>query len=310
MKKPTPSIPAPEALPQYDDWVRAMLRRMIADEHAAEDGAQDLWVAALERPPGRTVRGWVKRVAGRVSARWRWRQDRESRLDPRPFEKTPVPEPSEIVEREAARRRVVAEVLALPAHYRDVVVLRFYRDLSVREIARQLSLPVETVRTGLRTVRVDEQGRFQVKGLAPGDYVLRAYHTEVKTWGAQEVISLDRGRTASCSIYLMVISGLHVTVCDPDGKPITGARIRIRREDGVEIGPLWNRWAREFGEGRIDVRAYWFTDGNGVMNRRTLAPGKYTVEASRKGYRTGSEPVRVMQGWSASVVLQLEVDRP
>jgi len=161
-------------------------------------------------------------------------------------------------------------------------------------------------RTGLRTARADERGRYRVEGLAPGDYVLRAYHLDVKTWGAQELVSLDRGRTAAFPVYFMVLSGLHVAVRDQEGQPVAGARIRIRRADGVELHPLWNRWAQEYGEGRINARAFWFTDAAGVMNRRMVPPGSYVVEASREGYRTASEPVRAIRGWSGAVEIELE----
>jgi len=57
MKKTPAPLASPEALLRYDDWVRALLKRMIADEHAAEDATQDLWVAALERPPTHSAAG-------------------------------------------------------------------------------------------------------------------------------------------------------------------------------------------------------------------------------------------------------------
>ncbi|MHC4408250.1 MAG: carboxypeptidase-like regulatory domain-containing protein, partial [Planctomycetota bacterium] len=48
------------------------------------------------------------------------------------------------------QQRVVEEVLALESKYRDVLLLRFYEELPPREIAKQLDLPVNTVRTQTR----------------------------------------------------------------------------------------------------------------------------------------------------------------
>ncbi|HKD99913.1 MAG TPA: sigma-70 family RNA polymerase sigma factor, partial [Planctomycetota bacterium] len=61
-----------------------------------------------------------------------------------------VPSDAEILEREEARRAVVASVLALDEPYRTVLLLRYFEDSPPREIARRVGVPFETVRTRLK----------------------------------------------------------------------------------------------------------------------------------------------------------------
>ena len=146
------SRPSPEALLSHADFVRSLARGLLSDVQAAEDVAQETLVAALERPPRSTdgLRAWLRQVTRnfalqrlRGAGRRRAREERAAGL-------AHVPTPAEIVEREAARAAVVHAVLQLPEAARQVVVLRYYRDLPTREIARLLDLPHETARTRLK----------------------------------------------------------------------------------------------------------------------------------------------------------------
>ena len=51
-------------LAEHADFVQRLARRLAADEAAAEDLAQEAWVAALERRPeaGSGLRTWLARV--------------------------------------------------------------------------------------------------------------------------------------------------------------------------------------------------------------------------------------------------------
>ena len=50
----TPNPPSPDAvhLLGQTEWIRGLARRLVADPNDADDLAQDVLVAALERPPG------------------------------------------------------------------------------------------------------------------------------------------------------------------------------------------------------------------------------------------------------------------
>jgi len=140
-----------ESLLLHDGFVRALSRSLLSDPHAAEDVAQETWVAALEGGAeaaslSRWITGVVKNLAGKTR-RGEHRRQRREHESARP-EATPSGE--EILEREAARARVVAAVLALEEPYRECVLLRYFENLPPRALAQRLALPVETVRTRLK----------------------------------------------------------------------------------------------------------------------------------------------------------------
>lgn len=141
-----------EILLSHEDFVRALSRRLVIDEHIVDDVLQETWLAALERPPrsAGALRSWLATVARNFIFSMR-RDDQRRVLRERTVRKEDgAPDPAEIVEREAARRCLVESVLDLDEIYRDPILLRYYEDRPPREIAKRLDLPVETVRTRIK----------------------------------------------------------------------------------------------------------------------------------------------------------------
>jgi len=136
---------------EHMDWVRALARELVRDAELAEDVAQETARLALERPPRDTgnLRAWfasaarnVARGFGRAAAR---REEHEGRAA-RPAS---APSAAELVAEAGLQRELVGHVLELAEPYRSVLVLRYFRDLSPAEIATQLGLPHNTVRSQL-----------------------------------------------------------------------------------------------------------------------------------------------------------------
>jgi RNA polymerase sigma factor (sigma-70 family) len=158
-----------DSLLAHDDFVRALARSLVADASAADDLAQETWLAALRRPPvaGTSPRSWlatvVRNVARRIE-RSRARRDARERLRTAAVQ---LPSTREVVEREAARRSVVEAVLALAEPYRSTILLRYFEGLPPRELARRFGVPVATVRTRAR--RALEQLRVALDREHGGD---------------------------------------------------------------------------------------------------------------------------------------------
>src|SRR5262245_27591152 len=142
----------PEALLSHDDFVRAVARRLLADEHRVDDVVQQTWLAAWMRAPGepRSLRAWLATVArnfARDARRGDARRADRERAASRPEAVPPV---ERLLEREAARRRVGDAVAALEEPYRSTLLLRFLDALPPPATARRAGVPVETVKTRLK----------------------------------------------------------------------------------------------------------------------------------------------------------------
>ncbi|MBK7877658.1 MAG: sigma-70 family RNA polymerase sigma factor [Planctomycetes bacterium] len=150
----------PEELLLYDGFVRSIARELVRGERA-EDVAQDAWVAAMERPPegSGALGGWWTVVVRRLASKARRGDARRRAREEDAARGERVPSAHELLERESARARVVEAVLALHEPYRSTLVLRYFENRTPRAIAKQLGVPVETVRTrtkrGLELLRVE-----------------------------------------------------------------------------------------------------------------------------------------------------------
>lgn len=145
---PSPDSLSPEVLLADSAWLRRLARRLTGDAERAADLQQDVALAALDAADrSRIGRAWLAAVARRLAALVRRRSARESaRLRRLPLPQA-APAAAELVAAAELQQRAVAAVLALPPQYRDTVLMRFLRGLSLEETARQLGVGVETVRT-------------------------------------------------------------------------------------------------------------------------------------------------------------------
>lgn len=149
----------PEQLRRHEPFVRELARLLVLDGHAAEDLAQQTWVAALTAAPGevRSPRAWLAGVLQKLAGKHA-RRERVRRVTADRLRTTAASEPNaghaasaaEVVEREHARAAVVRAVMALPEDYRSVVLLRWFDGMPPRDVAQRLGVPVETVRTRCR----------------------------------------------------------------------------------------------------------------------------------------------------------------
>ncbi|MCR9244762.1 MAG: sigma-70 family RNA polymerase sigma factor [bacterium] len=137
---------SPELLFADSAWLRGLTRRLVRDPEAAADLEQEVTLAALSRPRP-AGRAWLATVARNLAALVHRRSVREARR----LERLARPEAEvaagDLVEAAELQQRAVAAVLALPPKYRDTILLRFLRGMSIEATAQHLGVPVETVRT-------------------------------------------------------------------------------------------------------------------------------------------------------------------
>lgn len=135
--------------------VRAVLALGGLPWDELDDGVQQVRLKLLEeqadpaRPPVRNPAAWLSVVASRVAVDWHRARRRDDRLRERLAARW-LRRPPDHPEEHRVLALVVADGLdALPALQRQVLILRFYVDLPVRDIARLLDVPEGTVKSRL-----------------------------------------------------------------------------------------------------------------------------------------------------------------
>ena len=160
----------PLALLQHRAWVRALARRIVADENAVDDVEQDTWAAALRSGPDepRALRTWLGRVASRFALQRlrgdgrRARREAEIAMAQGDGGTGPAAAPtSDVVAEADLHGHVVQAVLALDEPYRTTILLRYFEGLAIADVAARMDVPVETVRTRLRRAHERLRARLE-----------------------------------------------------------------------------------------------------------------------------------------------------
>ena len=146
---------------EHQDAVYGAALRILGDRDAALDAANQTFMKAYRSigsyDPSRPIRHWLLRIAvneaitiGRARSRERARQAPDAAALG-VAAGTAGPE-RETLDRES-RDGIRAAVAALPALYREVVVLRYFNELSVDEVAAVLGRSASTVGVQLLRAR-------------------------------------------------------------------------------------------------------------------------------------------------------------
>lgn len=136
---------------QHQSMVFGIALNYLHDRESAEEVAQDVFLQLYRQrdrleSPGH-VTAWLRRVACHRSIDYA----RSHRLEPRTSiedvgEPASVSAPDDPMLREKLRKLI----LSLPEKARMVMILRYQEDLDPEEIARELAMPVRTVKSHLQ----------------------------------------------------------------------------------------------------------------------------------------------------------------
>jgi RNA polymerase sigma factor (sigma-70 family) len=126
-----------DALLAQMEWVRELARRLVQDQADADDVAQEVWVAAVERPPAVSsdLRSWLAVVTRRVVQSMGRSSSRRQRRETQAARAEAAPDHSDVLARGETCQRLVAAVMALDEPYRSTVLHRYLDGLSTKQIA-------------------------------------------------------------------------------------------------------------------------------------------------------------------------------
>ncbi len=147
---------------RYQSTVYSVARRMLGDEAEAEDAAQETFLRAYRQlrtyDPHRRFEPWLLSITSHYCVdRLRRRRfagpslDEDERWEEQWAADTPDPDDRLIAEERMADAQRLLD--GLPPTYRAVVVLKYWRDLSVEEIARATGESVSNVKVKLYRAR-------------------------------------------------------------------------------------------------------------------------------------------------------------
>jgi RNA polymerase sigma-70 factor (ECF subfamily) len=144
---------------RYHAPLLRFLYRYCNDLHLAHDLVQETFtrVVGHQGEPPRCFRAWIYTIAANLArdslrSAYRRREEPSPMLPGGPEEPGWQPEAGgppidELLLRDAQRREVVAALQALAPVHRETLILRYYHDLSLEEIAQITGAPVGTVKS-------------------------------------------------------------------------------------------------------------------------------------------------------------------
>src|ERR671927_130993 len=166
-----------ELVRRYQRPIAAYVYRMVGDYDAALDLTQEVFIKVYSS--WRRYRSefkfstWIYKIAHNASVdHLRRTATREQSLviGPEndqfdlPVEST-RPSPEQESERKERRGEIESVVRALPANYRELIILRHSQDLSYEEIVEVTALPLGTVKNRLFRAREMMRQQFVEKGI-------------------------------------------------------------------------------------------------------------------------------------------------
>lgn len=158
--------PTPEMLLEHASWASALARQLVG-ESAAEDLVQETWLAALQSPPrsDRPLRPWLGTVLGNFACMRSRGRGRRREREQRGARAEALPSAAELTEKAESQKLLMEALLELDESLREVLLLRFFEELSAAEIARRQGIPASTVKSrlerGLEALRVRLDDRFE-----------------------------------------------------------------------------------------------------------------------------------------------------
>lgn len=144
--------PRIEDLLAHATWVRGLAQSLVSDPNQAADLEQEAWLAALRSGPRsfEASRVWMRTVVRNLARQKHRSEGRRREREQVAGREEALPSPGEVTERLELQEKLAALVRALEEPYRSTIVLRYFEQKRVKEIAALEGVSPRTVETRLR----------------------------------------------------------------------------------------------------------------------------------------------------------------
>ena len=162
-----------ELVRRWERRIFALSYGMLGREEDARDATQETFIAAFRNLRGfrgeAKVSSWLHRIAvnqcitrqRRAKVRSETALDDEQEKNAGSFATSSALSPSRVVEKRQVTRAVRRAVNSLPVELRQVIVMKEFEELTFKEIAETLDLPLSTVKSRLYTALKQLQMRLE-----------------------------------------------------------------------------------------------------------------------------------------------------
>jgi RNA polymerase sigma-70 factor (ECF subfamily) len=152
---------------KYQDYVYNIVHGIVGRADESRDITQDVFVQVFRSLSsfrrGARFATWLYRIAvnravdaARGARGWRWLSlDATMRTKP-----DPADNPAQQMDRQAEKDAVQAVLMQLAVQHRDILVLRYYQDLSIEEISEVLGCSVPAAKVRLHRARQHFKERY------------------------------------------------------------------------------------------------------------------------------------------------------
>jgi RNA polymerase sigma-70 factor, ECF subfamily len=152
-----------ELVRRWERRIFALTYGMLGREEDARDATQETFIAAFRNLRGfrgeAKVSSWLHRIAvnqcitrqRRAKVRSETALEDEQQKDAGTFATPAIHSPARVVEKRQVTRAVRKAINSLPVELRQVVVMKEFEDLTFKEIADILEVPLSTVKSRLYT---------------------------------------------------------------------------------------------------------------------------------------------------------------
>lgn len=156
---------------RYHTPILSYLERLLNDREKAEDLVQETFLRLLRQLRDRSIpdhiSAWLHQVAGNLCRDY-WKSAGYHRerpvLEQLPEQKDGQVQPMELCERRETRREMIMLLNELPETQRGIVIMRFYNELKLQEIADVMGCPIGTVKSRLFHAMRFLKSRMQENG--------------------------------------------------------------------------------------------------------------------------------------------------
>ncbi len=254
----------PEELLAHAGWVRGLAVALVG-ESRADDLAQQTMLRAMERPPRykKNLRGWLGTIARNFAYSWGRTEGRRRELfqtheyeGKRDFEhgsgsSALSAAPDDLLGKSEAHAQLISVLRDLPDPGRHLLLLRYFEDMTPKQIAERHGMKASTVRVQL--MRATEELRTLMKKRFGGDGMAPCVAILTPTLGKGLVVTAATGGVVATSMAAktLVLGGILSTISvgvylwDQPGTPSDGPL------DGVETTVIADESERDRSDATV-----------------------------------------------------------